>query len=95
MNANDSSETKNTICISLGGAPEASVNIVVEKYDDELVIYFQDKKTNCITQDIATIRQAKDGEQVIPGAVECLIWSDGSKEDYTDRFVINQFLEVA
>jgi len=71
-----------------------SANLVVEKYEgDELIIYFQDKKTDCITQDIATVRQAKDDGNPIPGAVECLVWTDDSAEDYTHRFLINQFLE--
>jgi len=74
-------------------------NLVVEKYevDDgstEFVIYLQDKKTDCITQDIVTVRQARDCE-IVPGAVECLVWADDSSENYTHRFVINQFLEVA
>lgn len=75
-------------------------HLVVEKYEsvenesEEFVVYFQDKKTDCITQDVATIRQAsKDGE-LIPGAVECLLWTDDSDENYTHSYVINQFLEV-
>ena len=71
-----------------------SAILVVEKYEgNELVIYFQDKKTDCITQDIATVRQAKDNGNPIPGAVECLVWTDDGDENYTHRFLINQLLE--
>jgi len=71
-------------------------NLVVEKYEGiEFVMYFQDKKTDCITQDIVTVRQSlgDDGEP-IPNAVDCLVWTDDSDENYTHKFCINQFLEV-
>jgi hypothetical protein len=69
-------------------------SLVVEKYEGvEFIIYFQDKKTDCITQDIVTIRQAlnNDGE-LIPDAVDCLVWTDDSNEDYTHKFRINQLV---
>ena len=74
--------------------------LVVEKYEnvenesEEFVMYFQDKKTDCITQDIATIRQASKDGNLISGAVECLLWADDSDENYTHSYIINQFLEV-
>ena len=75
-------------------------NLVVEKYESpeghEFVMYFQDKKTNCITQDIVTVRPAiGDDGQPIAGAVECMVWTDDSDENYTHKFCINQLLEVA
>ena len=72
------------------------MNLVVEKYEGvEFVIYFQDKTTKCITQDIVTVRQALDGEgKTIADAVDCLVWTDDSDENYTHKFCIKQFLEV-
>jgi len=72
-----------------------TTNLVVEKYEGiEFIVYFQDKKTDCITQDIITVRYPlKDGE-LMCNEVECLVWSDDSDENYTHRFVISQFLEV-
>ena len=76
--------------IDIGG-----INLVVEKYgSDEFIMYFRDKKTNCITQDIVTVRQAvNDDGHRIPGAVDCLVWADENDEDYTHEFRINQFRE--
>ena len=78
-----------TLTIDIGSA-----NLVVEKYEDvEFIIYFQDKKTNCITQDIVTVRQAlKDGE-LLQNSVDCLVWADENDESYTHRFAINRFVE--
>jgi len=71
------------------------VNLIAEKYDgDEFVVYFQDKKTDYITQDIVAVRQALAGGDLIPNTVECLVWSYGNDEDYTHRFLINQYLEA-
>lgn len=71
-------------------------NLVVEKYEGvEFIIYFQDKKTDCITQDIVTVRQALSDGELMRNAVECLVWTDDSDENYTHRFVIKQLLEVA
>ena len=72
------------------------INLVVQKvvkeYDEvELAVYLQDKKTDCITQDIATIRQATSDRDMIPSAVECLVWTDDSDDDYTHKFVINSW----
>ena len=70
-------------------------NLVVEKYEGiEFIVYLQDKKTDCITQDIITVRQALNGGELLGNAVECLVWTDDSNEDYTHRFIIKQLLEV-
>ena len=71
-------------------------NLVVEKYDGvesaEFIVYFQDKATGCVTQDIVTIREAvHDGEF---GSVECLVWANENDENYTDSFLINRHQEV-
>ena len=71
-------------------------NLVVEKYEhDELTIYLQDKVTSCITQDIAAVRQARNGNDEPAGeAVECLVWADKNSEDYTKKFVIERYVEA-
>ena len=70
-------------------------NLVVEKYDGvEFIIYFQDKKTDCITRDIVTVRRTLENGDLLPNMVECLIWTDNNSEDYTHKFVINQLLEA-
>ena len=69
-------------------------NLVVEKCEDvEFIIYFQDKKTDCIIQDIVSVRRTLENGELLINAVECLIWTDDSTEDYTHKFIINQFLE--
>ena len=69
-------------------------NLIVEKYEDtEFIVYVQDKKTDCITQDIVTVRQAPNHDALTPDAVECLVWADEDAEDYTHQFIINQFSE--
>jgi hypothetical protein len=68
----------------------------VEKYDDvELVVFLQDKESKCVTQDIVTVRQAKEGEIPIPDVIECVVWADENTEDYTDKFLINRYVEDA
>ena len=71
-------------------------NLVVEKYENkEFIVYFQDKKTNCITQDIITVRVAQNEKgETVPNAVDCLVWTDDSDENFTHEFHIKQFLEV-
>jgi hypothetical protein len=70
-------------------------NLVVEKYDGvEFVVFLQDKKDRCITQDIAIVRQATEDEKPIPGVIECLVWANENTEDYTDKFFINQYREA-
>ena len=71
-------------------------NLVVEKYEGvEFIVYFQDKKTDCVTQDIVTVRRTLENDEPLPGAVECLVWADENKEGYTHKFLINQFKEAA
>jgi len=68
-------------------------NLVVEKYDEvELVVYMQDKVTDCITQDVVTVRGTSCDKEPLSGAVECLVWADGNNEDYTHKFTINRYL---
>jgi hypothetical protein len=76
-------------------ADMGEVNLVAEKYGDtEICIYFQDKKTKCVTQDIATVRQATNAdEEPLRNTVECLVWADEAVESYTHRFAITQFAE--
>jgi len=70
-------------------------NLIVEKqHDVEFVVCFQDKKTDCITQDIAIIRRKNCDGELLQNSVECLVWTDDGDEDYTHKFLINQFLEV-
>ena len=66
------------------------LNLVVEKYEGvEFIVYFQDKKTDCITQDIVTVRQAlNENGELIPNAVNCLVWADNNDENYTHSFTI-------
>ena len=80
-----------TIVLDLGWT-----SLVVEKYeDDEFSIYLQDKTTSCVTQDIAAVRQARNGDDKPTGeAVECLVWADKNSEDYTDKFIIEKYTEV-
>ena len=69
-------------------------NLVVEKYNGvEFVVFLQNKDNQCVTQDIATIRQAREDEKPMPGVVECLVWTDENTEDYTDKFLIAQYSE--
>jgi len=78
-----------TLVIDVGYA-----NLVVEKYEGvEFLIYFQDKQTSCITQDIATIRQAPDSGERMGNAVECLVWTDEGDENYTEKFRIKELME--
>ena len=70
-------------------------NLVVEKYEGvEFIVYFQDKKTDCITQDVVTIRRKFENGELLQNSVECLVWTDDSNEDYTHKFVIKQLLEA-
>ena len=70
-------------------------NLVVEKYGElEFVIYFQDKKTDCITQDVITVRRITEDNKILNNSIECLVWTDDSDEDYTHKFLIKQFLEI-
>ena len=72
------------------------VNLVVEKYEGvELCVYLQDKITECVTQDIVTVRQAQCNGELLKNAVDCLVWADETDEDYTDKFTITQFKEPA
>jgi hypothetical protein len=65
------------------------VNLVVEKYDNaELCVYLEDKKTNCVTQDIVTVRQAIKDDEPLHNTVDCLVWADESDENYTHKFTI-------
>ena len=70
-------------------------NLVAEKYEGvEFIIYFQDKKTDCVAQDIVTVRRTLEGGEVLPNAVECIVWTDENSEDYTHKFAVNQFKEA-
>ena len=70
-------------------------NLVVEKYEGvQFIIYFQDKKTDSITQDIVTVRRVVRGGELKLNAIECLVWTDDSDELFTHQFLINQFLEA-
>ena len=79
------------LVIDMGGT-----NLVVEKYEGvEFIVYFQDKKTDCITQDIVTVRQSLNGNgELISNAVDCLVWADNNDENHTHKFCINKLLEV-
>ena len=69
--------------------------LVVEKYEGvEFIMYFQDKTTDCITQDVVTVRRTHENGELLQNAVECLVWTDDSIEDYTHKFVIKQLLEA-
>ena len=72
------------------------VNLVVEKYEGvEFIVYFQDKKTDCVTQDIVTVSQSLNGNgELIPNAVYCLVWADNNDENYTHKFCINKLPEA-
>ena len=77
-----------------------NLNLTVEKADkhspfQELHIYFEDKETGLVHQDIALVRQAikEDSLEKIPNKVDCLIWADSENEDYTHKFVINHWNE--
>ena len=74
------------------------VNLVAEKYRGvdgafELVVYFQDKATGCITQDIVTVRQESHDNQLADDAAECLVWADCNDENYTHKFTIHKYVE--
>ena len=70
-------------------------NLTVEKYENkEFIVYFQDKKTNCITQDVVTVRLVENEEgEIVPNVVDCLVWTDDIDENYTHAFRIKQYLE--
>jgi hypothetical protein len=78
-----------TLVIDIGGA-----NLVVEKYEGtDFIVYFQDKETKCITQDIALIRQSKNNDgELMPNAADCIVWEDDGSEDYTHKFRIKQLI---
>jgi len=66
-------------------------NLVAEKYEGVVfIIYFQDKKTDCVTQDIVTVRRTLEGGEVLPSAVECIVWANENSEDYTHKIIVNQ-----
>ena len=70
-------------------------NLVAEKYEGvEFIIYFQDKKTDCVTQDIVTVRRTLENGELLSSAVECIVWADENSEDYTHKFLVNQSKEA-
>jgi len=50
-------------------------------------------ETNCGTQNIAAVRQARNDDESVERAVECLVWTDKDK-DYTDKFIIEKYMEA-
>ena len=77
---------ENLIVVDIGAA-----NLVAEIYDGrEISIYFQDKRSGCVTQDIVTVSKRPPNGSHSGGAVECLVWTDGSSEDYTHSFTIKK-----
>ena len=74
------------------------VKLVVEMAADdspfrEFYVYLEDKETGLVHQDIALARQAINTNtgHIIPGAVDCIVWSDPTNEDYTHKFTIDLF----
>ena len=80
-----------TLAIDIGCA-----NLVVEKCNNtELIVFLQDKTSNCVIQDIVTVRQATEGDEPIPSVIECLVWADENTEDYTNKFLTNRYVEAS
>ena len=59
----------------------------------EIAVYIQDEKS-IILQDIALVR-AKETEPTVVDTknvgAEVLVWADEFNEDYTNRFIINEY----
>ena len=75
-------------------------NLVVQKYKSdhpvtEFLIMLENKETEEVIQDIATIRQTfdEDSNAVISDSVDCLVWADSIDENYTNKFTINCYKE--
>lgn len=88
-------QTNSKITIELGFA-----NLVAELYNHdskspEITVYLEDKTTGLILQDIALIRQAiqENSTEPIPDKIDCLVWADKDNEDYTNKFVIDCYIE--
>ena len=67
--------------------------LVAEIYDagfDEITICLETKDGG-IVQDIALVRKEKD--EIGRDAIECLVWADSEDDDWTDRFVIDRYIE--
>lgn len=80
-------ENKNEMRIDIGNGNFLVVNIYrsdsPKNYPDEISVTVE--KEGNVVQDICLVRQAyvkEDGSR-IPDTVECLLWEDKYKEDYT------------
>ena len=76
-------------------------NIVVEKLDwhdefpNELAVYICDEN-NVVLQDICLVRQHYERNNVnecakVDDRIDCMVWADCEDEDYTHKFVIDQW----
>lgn len=56
----------------------------------EIYIFLEGKKNMEEYQEICMVSQMTDPntQAAIPNHVQCLVWADGQKEDYTNRFII-------
>jgi hypothetical protein len=82
---------KNRIAIKLNDGKE----IVAELYNydgnhPEIVVCIQEN--GMAIQDICLVRPHEEND-VRNGDVDCFIWADEYSEDYTDNFIIPQYIE--
>lgn len=82
---------ENKIVLQLNNGTE----LVAELYNydgnhPEIAIFIQEG--GIAAQDICLVRPSEDASKS-SGTVECLVWSDECSEDYTDKFVIAQYME--
>jgi len=69
-------------------------NLVVEKYDgNDITVHLRDKKTDCVTQDIAMFCTTPD--EVAEGncEIKCLVWGNEYDESPTDEIIIKKNTE--
>jgi hypothetical protein len=78
-------------------------NIVVEHLDwhdefpNELSVYICDEN-NVVLQDICLVRQHYEYDKAndytkVYDKIDCMVWADCGSEDYTHKFVIDQWKE--
>lgn len=56
----------------------------------EIVVCIQDN--GIAIQDICIVRPHEE-DDIRNGDIDCLVWGDEYSEDYTDKFIISQYVE--
>ena len=72
--------------------------LIVEQLDNagivpEVAISLLSKSTGEFTQDIVMVRPTigEKSQSITSDTVDCFVWVDSSKEDYTNKFVIEHY----